>query len=503
MFQRLRESWQEPLLVSVTLAFVALGCGGGGRGAGSAGPGSARSGAGSVTSSVASPASSTLTEPLYVLFEVHGDPSNSPGPTDPYLEAEVASIKARFGAKPAGSGRHVGFTPFGPLLAPHNMSEADLESHVNQALDVAEKTGLPVFFHLDDHLFWWRRTDLNTDPEVVEWSSFPAPGATTGTPITTSWLNWGQWVRFPAGPPCFDSKRYRDADAKRLGHLSKPIVDRLARWKSTGQEYLFAGVGVGNETQVLDMSMLLLGPTPPSGLDITVTPPVPVTMQRDEMVAGGFHSLTLRGYTEASIQQLATSKGTTVQSVIAEILGEVAGDYAEFRCKTLADAGLPRERIYTHFTSPGRTKAMKNIPSPPPWKGNGNEAPPYAASVNDHGRPGFTLTRSEIDLDEITAEIAKARAGTAVADQGWAAVECYLTGAQPDPNNPATLLAQTQAEYEEYLGGLFGHGARLVNVYAWGWGGKSFDSVPDAPGVMDAIEAWLAGKSLPATWTKD
>ncbi len=68
---------------------------------------------------------------------------------------------------------------------------------------------MPVFFHLDDMHFWWKRTELHKDPSNVEWSDFPAPGQNHGPVIERYWLNWGQFVVFPAPPPNYESPAFR------------------------------------------------------------------------------------------------------------------------------------------------------------------------------------------------------------------------------------------------------------------------------------------------------
>jgi hypothetical protein len=48
-------------------------------------------------------------EPRYVVFQFQGMESDAP--TEPDLPGLVAELEERFGAHPAGTGRHVGFTP--------------------------------------------------------------------------------------------------------------------------------------------------------------------------------------------------------------------------------------------------------------------------------------------------------------------------------------------------------------------------------------------------------
>jgi hypothetical protein len=73
-------------------------------------------------------------------------------------------------------------------------------------------------------------------------------------------------------------------------------------------------------------------------------------------------------------------------------------------------------------------------------------------------------------------------------------VESYVTTAQPG-------LPQTEAQYEEYLGGLLSHGAKVVNVYGWNipLAAKSPYAVKSSS-VIPVAKRWLAGAHLPDTW---
>lgn len=132
-------------------------------------------------------------EPRYVLFQFQGMEGDMP--VLPDLPAFVAELKEQFGASPADAGRYAGFTP--GLISSLNLPVETLCSRVNQALDVAEQTGMPVFFHMDDMHFWWQRKDLHSNPECIEWSDFPALGKEQGPVIERYWLNWGSFIVFP------------------------------------------------------------------------------------------------------------------------------------------------------------------------------------------------------------------------------------------------------------------------------------------------------------------
>jgi len=324
----------------------------------------------------------------------------------------------------------------------------------------------------------------------VDGSAFPNTGVAHGPIVQRYWLYWGQWVVFPAPPPCFECPKFRADVAHRLTKsVAVPIVDRLKRWKAEGKDYLFAGIAVGNETQVPDYRMP--GGREPEGLDRTRTPPAKIRMRREEMVRTGYASLHRRGYTTQSVEQLAKRLGKSVDEVVTELLYEVAHDYVEFGAKTLKDAGIPRERLYTHFTSPFRRFLEKMIGSEASLQaaaGSASLPPPVQYAVNAYSRPGFTVSRGAADLQDLAAQVVKAR-GSRDGDRAWAAVETYAVtgegGAAPRP--------QTQEQFETFLGALVANGARVVNVYA----------VDErAQGVIRAIREWLSGKDLPSTWTE-
>ena len=116
------------------------------------------------------------------------------------------------------------------------------------------------------------------------------------------------------------------------------------------------------------------------------------------------------------------------------------------------------------------------------------------AAVNNYSRPGFTIVHDTVNLKDLAAQLAKAHA--AQEGKAWAAVESYVTTGQPG-------LPQTEEQYEEYLGGLLSHGAKVVNVYGWNipLEAKSLYAVKSAS-VIPVVKRWLAGAHLPDTWER-
>jgi hypothetical protein len=118
----------------------------------------------------------------YVIFTLGGlEDIHDPAQETPFkqrLSKLVEELKAAFHRTPDDASRFVGFTP--GLTRVQNLPARELEARVVAALDVAEETDMPVFFHLDDMHFCYDRADLFGDGESAEWSAFPKSGETHG-----------------------------------------------------------------------------------------------------------------------------------------------------------------------------------------------------------------------------------------------------------------------------------------------------------------------------------
>lgn len=338
---------------------------------------------------------------------------------------------------------------------------------------------------------------------MSEWSDFPKPGQSQGPVVPRYWVNWGDpAVVYPQPPLCFACHPLRAIASRRFKeYVAEPIVQRLSVWRKRGLDYLFAGVATGNETKVPDFSRGYEGYNGPAGqaggMDMTKFPPSKEQMRKDEFVPAGYHSLSVMGYNRQAIENLAKSQHKSPSWVTHELLFKVAQDYAEFQAKTLNQAGLPKDRIYTHFTSTSYTsnsyedqmRAIEAHQNSTGRAGSDNMAPPTKASVNQYSRPGFTVVKNGVDLNELQSQLRQA--GAPENGKAWAVVESYACDGQPGP-------AQTKEEYEQYLGGLQSHGAKLVNCYGW--------NIPDGPyavkssGVIPAVKSWMGGKRLPSSW---
>ena len=233
---------------------------------------------------------------------------------------------------------------------------------MNAALDKAEQTGYPVMFHCDD----WNFPPKWDDPELVEWTDFPAPGEQFGPLAKRRWINWGSWIVANA-PPNFESPKYKEWLASRLLEgVARPIVERLRKWRAEGREYLFAGLVLGWETGFYNVLAYDPGNPPTAGDEV---------FQADEAVWTGYAALTARGYNAAKLKQLATEQGRSEKEVFYDLMMEVLHDHAESMALTCRRVGVPGNRIYTHFAAARTFLDAASEPDIPAQSVVGKESP--------------------------------------------------------------------------------------------------------------------------------
>ncbi|MCI0717430.1 MAG: hypothetical protein L0338_00325, partial [Acidobacteria bacterium] len=397
-------------------------------------------------------------EPEYVIFQLGEDNRD--------FEILLPEIKAEFGAKPAGSSRYVGF---GAALMTLKTPIEELRRQVVRALDLAEETGLPVLLKLDDMNF----TLEYADPSMGEWTQFPKPGETHGPAAKHYWLNWGNWMALPPTPN-FESAEFRREVEKRIKEgVLPPLLDRLVRWKKLNRSYLFAGICVGWETGIPEYRPLLHTAVLPRDEQRKIS------MTEEERGAQlGYASLYTRGWTLQKVQDRARAVGKSVEDVTTELLFQVIHDYTAFWAKTVHDAGIPKERIFTHGVAWESISAER---LPGAWMRKSSRVPPIWVNVNRYSRPGYTVGAGQFE-PEALGRLLRAAGAT----DGWGAVEAYVRG------------VEDEAAFAAYLGQLFGSGAQVVDIFGWTATGSPYDP-KRAPGALRSVHAWLDGQKLPQT----
>lgn len=315
----------------------------------------------------------------------------------------------------------------------------DLVAEVTAALDLAEVTGYPVFLTFDD---WNFPPDAwNADPAIPEWTDWD------GTRCTGRDIEWAD-DNPQNPPPNFESPKFRGAIAPRLDAVFAAIADRVRTWEETGDGWRFAGVALGWE----------------SGYYTDFDGPEPLRT--------GFAALTARGISDADVAAGASARGVTYWEEFDARMHEVVHDYVAWICERARAAGIPRERIYTHFTGVPEDW----VPEDPAARDG--RLVPFPLAGNRHARPGHTATPEWIDLE---------RLATGAAERGtpdWGA-----------PEWEATTQKRSRDAMLQYLTRMYDHGAAVtVNWGGW-WGPLNPYRVDGTPGEQ-GMKDWLAGHDL-------
>jgi len=375
-------------------------------------------------------------------------------PTYLTVLGQPEEFAAEFPAMPADSGRQIGFAI---LLYTLKTPVEQMVRQVEEALDKAEETGYPVLVHLDD----WNYPSPSTDPDVVEWTAFPSPGEAHGPLVRRRWINWGSWFTVEA-PPNYESPKFRADVKQRVEAVSRPIADRLGRWHAEGRAYLLAGVVVGWESGFHTMLNPGAGERPRAGDEV---------LGDDEIVRTGYAALTARGWTVASVRDRARREGKPEARVLDGLMHNVVHDYTAFVAGVCRSAGIPQERIYTHYTG---LAALPEASVPEPLREDGRNIPLWAA-INPDSRPGITATAPWTDID---------RAAAIFRDHDrreWGAVEVEFTDA-----------TRSEDAALSYLESLTNGGARVICVYGW-WEQPGHPFAVRGSGAVAAIKRWLEG----------
>jgi hypothetical protein len=237
----------------------------------------------------------------------------------------------------------------------------------------------------------------------------------SGTPSRSRSLEWGPLPT--AAPPqmCFNAPEIRKEVARRAKEVfGSAIEDGRKALRRSGKDQLFVGVIAGSETQI--------GSEFGSGKLL------------------GFHALANRGFSAAKPPKDAVRER---ELVVQEFIG--------LWTKNLAAAGVPTNRIYSHTAfQPGTDSARNHF------------APPEVAFGETH-RPGFSTYPEPGFFDELQSAL------SAHKHPSWAS--CEGTNYLPGSGDSGMTM-------ETYLGRMFNHGASLVNIYAWGFGGAPNRSDP-------------------------
>lgn len=363
--------------------------------------------------------------------------SQLPNPT--FFDDEAKQILDAIGER--GDERHRLGIMVGPLALDY--TDAQLRTLVRRTFAVASKYKIAVGLHIDDSKFWMNRRDLWTDHANVEWLDW------SGTPNTGQYLNWGGGPWKLAPQACLNSPAMVK-EARRLagGVIGPAIAEGLANLRSTGDEALFAGVIVGWETAI--------GRDFDTGRDL------------------GYCALTNLGFT-------ANSSPADIDGA----LESVVQNWIETWSSSLADAGVPSDRIYSHIAFAPKRQFNAHGSASGSYARSVLFTPPQVAFGATH-HAGFSTYPDGDRFREIYEAL------TSHGNPHWASSE----GANVDINVwPYAIPQQTM---ENYLARMFNHGATLTNVFGWDLGDSTnlFRQAAENPAAIDAYRKFLRGASL-------
>jgi hypothetical protein len=333
---------------------------------------------------------------------------------------------------------------------------------VRRILDVAEEENLPVFLPLNGFQWWdqlpelynWWDADGTHTPDVffkrlsaktpdfkerfikgydpqniwnVEWQDF-------STPMNLNWRNWGGGGFRLAPPPNIDKNHqsklsYREVQAARLQVILHEIAQRINRWQQTGKEHLFAGITIGTEVS----------------LSASVTP-------KDEFTPYGYRAAQdeiCGGSCSAEVKISGARLEAARQTAIASYLNDLT--------RMAVNAGIPKQKIYTHVWSEAQ-------PGEPRYS-------PYApAAFTLYSRAGLSLygySDKPFDLhDWKNAVFANGK-------QAWGAVEYSA------PSGTAAWVRALHSVLDSPI-----VPAKIVTIYNW----SENKNTPAIPGIAQVLE---------------
>lgn len=398
------------LLVSFISALTLVGCGGG----------SGEGGSGHADVETLEPLSGD--ELRYLAFQVF---EGGPDPAVPFDGELVYTPKQKIADMVHNIVTTIGVTGgqktrlafiLGPIGFDH--SDAEVRQIIDDGFDIALSENVAAGFHVDDAMFWSKRSDLTNDPANIEWSDFDA------TPATALFLEW-------ANPPArmvFNSPTIRTEVTRRARDvMGAHIASHVATLRAQGKEDLFAGVIAGWESHM--------------GQDVS-------TMDRV-----GFHALTNAGFSPLSPP---SNIGDEVAAIVAEFIG--------LWTDGLAQGGIDSDRIYTHvaFLSRARFEEI-SAPAGVTYEDVLDAAPSSqrpSVAFAAGARPGFSTYPVTGVYEQIYEELSEH------GNPWWASAEGanIIPGEGPESSG---------ISMETYLARSFNHGAALVTLFGWGIGDPS------------------------------
>jgi hypothetical protein len=249
--------------------------------------------------------------------------------------------------------------------------------------------------------------------------------------------------------------------------LNESIVKPLAQWiirlNNQNKSYLFAGINIGWETNILNYRQI-----DPANLPTAVWPlnARNITMQKWEAGAQlGYASLYWQGWTEEKLVVQAHIQNITRDALFNLLCYQAIHNYLQILAQVCVENNIPRERIITHIVpmasvNPSRIETT---------------VPPIWTAVNSYSIPGFTMDNrgaAVYNLTELKYQITAADPS----QSHFAVSESYLFN-YGDEQSMRDNLAEA-----------FNNGGLIKAIY----GALPFaNEDPQPAGAIKAIQQWL------------
>jgi hypothetical protein len=305
-------------------------------------------------------------------------------------------------------------------------SDESVTQSLKNFLSVAQKLDVPIVVQIDTEHWWNYRSDLwnwwdkekpGYDPANrfnVEWTSWSSKDA-----IKISWRNWGSQLRVKPQPNLM-SPRFLQECQEKINYYCKIVLNWHEQLPQS-QKDLFVGIKIGHESSIGGNSWYY-----PNGNDLLDKP------EKDDPQTGLVTDDVLnRGVTQIGYAAVKTAGIRSSGDITEAEIAEVVRRYVEVISKAASQAGVPREKLFTHGVG---------------WK-DGELL--YDAATNEFACPGWSFYRHAGDPSKDSAVQRNLKRSDA---PYWAAVEwLYVSGPWTYDNWVKTLDRNLQLDKLKFI----------------------------------------------------
>ena len=289
-------------------------------------------------------------ETRYLIFAIETERLYEASDRDTFalIDERVGKLIERIGTV-GNDDVKLGFSFLIPVWMIDSAYPGRVQAVVRDAFRVARARNIAVHFSIETHYLWETRRDLWQDKSNIEWIDWDR------TPAPHRYLDWGSPMKL-APHMCYNCPKIR-AEVSRL--VSKVVGPAIRDGLAEVPAGLFAGVTVGSEPSLDDYT------------DVDrINPRLARLMERERAAKTrlGYNALTQAGYSK-----------NNPPADFHEALAKINQEFIALWAKSFVDAGIPKNRLYTHVAAAAHGTPMEKFLNAPLW-----------VAFNDHSRPGFT-----------------------------------------------------------------------------------------------------------------